>query len=799
MSSLAVVPEEDLRSCLQITGDDDDQVFIAGQWVQISRGLHRGDIGLVIDAYHEEDSTKGVKVMVVPRLGLTDEDRPSSSSKRKLTTRPPPQLFDPLKCTYNSLVRHGEKHIYTYKSWKFENGLQVKFYNPQSLSPAREIPASLFRLFMESNDMAGSEDEVFEASSMPWPSFWLFVPGDRVIIHSEDGKKCGTVLTTPDCSSRYPGCEVNVDNEGLHHVLLRHLEKNVILGEFVEVLAGVHIGKKGFVAAKVDALLGICLGQRTSGVDFWVHVNSVKLSAPDYFNTEIPWLNVEVQLRSGPYAGWTGFVQDVAVNSARSLSITVRLPQGQICTVGYHAIRERWTQRLLLDHQPLKRHQQQFNVEVPWKEVEVLIQSGHFLGCRGIVKNIRVDFRGSLCLSLWVPDYNCSIDIDHSAVVERQTNQPLLDYRPLEGNELREFSPIPWLGLLVDFVKGEYKGQYGAVKDVNRYQANPDLAGKRSGLVLTVERYVFTPNPSSKLVKVDYDAVRTKYCLCDVFMPTVRQSFYLPHHDYERLLPTPFDLPPSTGADTGSSTPLPSDLEKETMFTGIWSPGCPTPRPSPSPAQEISPIASGYETPPQSSPVPWTPASPSPSPPSRAPSPVAAPLAHWILHPNLVGIPIQVDINGGKLDTSWKKGGIYVETVIGQEGISVIFRRSSAKIVFVPYESVVSFNERPKPATEKGLMVVARNNPEHIGKLVRRVHHLYVGQKNEDNHWVMLLTVDCSGPQEAKGAEFLELHPNDLEFVRENPDERRYSTELLRDVRKEFTHCPAVLKPSMSL
>ncbi|KIK60929.1 hypothetical protein GYMLUDRAFT_167306 [Collybiopsis luxurians FD-317 M1] len=282
--------------------------------------------------------------MVIPRLGLTDEDSPSQSSlKRKLTTRPPPQLFDPSKCTRQILVRHGEKHVYTFKSWKFRHGLQVKFYNPHSLTVAHEIHSSFFHLFMKAKELAGEGVEVFETSSMPWPSFWQFVPGDCVIIHSEDGQKLGTVLTSPQRINQYLGCEVSIDNEGDHCILVQHLEKNIILGEFIEVLAGVHAGKKGFVAAKAEVLLGICIGQRTNGVDFQVHVNS-----------------------------------------------------------------------------PLERHQQHFNVEVPWKEVEVLVQSGHFVGRRGIVKNVRVNFRGSLCLSLWVPDYNCSVDIDHSAVVERQ-------------------------------------------------------------------------------------------------------------------------------------------------------------------------------------------------------------------------------------------------------------------------------------------------------------------------------------------------------------------------------------------
>lgn len=69
--------------------------------------------------------------------------------------------------------------------------------------------------------------------------------------------------------------------------------------------------------------------------------------------------------------------------------------------------------------------------------------------------------------------------------------------------------PVPWLGLVVDIVRGDYKGQTGAVRDVNRYQV--DLSRKLksgSGIMLTIERYVFTVIASTKLVKIDYDAVR---------------------------------------------------------------------------------------------------------------------------------------------------------------------------------------------------------------------------------------------------------------------------------------------------
>ncbi|KAJ3816691.1 hypothetical protein F5880DRAFT_1512435 [Lentinula raphanica] len=368
--------------------------------------------------------------------------------------------------------------------------------------------------------------------------------------------------------------------------------------------------------------------------------------------------------------------------------------------------------------------------------------------------------------------------------------------------------PVPWLGFLVDFVKGEYKGQCGAVRDVNRYKVIPSLPGKRSGLVLTVERYVFTANPASKFVKVDYDAVRfhlsgAKYRLCDVFMPTTRQSFYMPDHEYQRehFLHDHTSQPsivefPSTDHDGDSvpSTPLCNDLEQETIFCAAWDLSGSTPAPDMPTAQ--TPLFES-RSPVLWSPFPWTPASPSP-PPFRSPSPEFPhpDHDHWILKQSLVGIPIKVDIRGGPLDTLSKKDGIFVESVAGQDGtIYTVHRPTSAKTVYVPADSIIPFRVRPKPATEKGLMVVVRNHSQHIGKLVRRIHHFYENEKTEDNHCLLLITVDRSGPREEKGREHLEMHPDDLEFVKETAQERKWSTALLRDIRAEFVYSSVDVRP----
>ena len=65
----------------------------------------------------------------------------------------------------------------------------------------------------------------------------------------------------------------------------------------------------------------------------------------------------------------------------------------------------------------------------------------------------------------------------------------------------------------MDITTGEFKGSTGVIRDVNCFRVDPDrnyslYKIKPSGLVLTIERNVFTVNISSQVVKVDYDAVR---------------------------------------------------------------------------------------------------------------------------------------------------------------------------------------------------------------------------------------------------------------------------------------------------
>ncbi|KAE9385590.1 hypothetical protein BT96DRAFT_949731 [Gymnopus androsaceus JB14] len=778
MSSLAPVPESDLQQCLTI-GHEPLQVFAAGQWVQIKHGLYRGNIRLVVEDFLDEDSVTLFTVMVVPRLEFAedddDESRPSKH-KWKHQPRPSPRLFNLDECKQENLVQQGDLS-YSYKGYSFKYGLQLKKYSERSLSPADEIPPLSFDLFKAAKDRGAEIDML----SMPIRSFWRFEHGEQVIIHPS--KKFATIASSFNPVDAQ--CQVEIDEEGLQLVLVKDIKKDIIPGHYVELLAEVHSGKKGFV-----------IGRTVDRLAIW-------------FDGQDDWQGTEAY---------------IAVTSSRSLAIAVRLLTGDECTIEYHAVREYFTGRLLLDHQPLKRHQQQFNVELPWKEVEVEIHSGCFAKFEGIVKNVRVDFRGCLRLLLWVPSHNCSIDVDYSTVLEKLTRTELQVFHPLEGYDLKHFGvspsiesvrsgPIPWLGLPVDITAGEYKGT-GVVRDVNCFRVDPNRHYdghkiKPSGLTLTIEQYVYTAGMSFQMVKVDYDAVRfhksfytrTQYRLCEVFMPTARQSFYMPDGNYQKNLSSPtasFDAVDVVVDPDQGHTPMPNDFERATIFCGSWSPNCPTPGSS----SFQSPFAgsqTGFQ-----SPMPWTaspsppplssPSSPSPRSLSQAYSPALSPPDHWILHPKLVGIPIRVDIaGGGELNTSKKKNGATVEMVSNNEdGLSVLCCLSPTKSVPVHYQLIQSFRERPIPAREKNLMVIVRNR-EQIGKLVRRYHHFYLEEKTENNHWMMVMEVDRSGREE-KVNNYLEVHPDDVEYVYETPAEVRWAKELFCDIRQDYKGAKAEVR-----
>lgn len=61
-------------------------------------------------------------------------------------------------------------------------------------------------------------------------------------------------------------------------------------------------------------------------------------------------------------------------------------------------------------------------------------------------------------------------------------------------------------------------------------------------------------------------------------------------------------------------------------------------------------------------------------------------------------------------------------------------------------------------------------------------------EKTKEKHWLVVQRVERVGTQEQTVDEFLDFHPDDLEYVKETAEEQRESISLLEYVRLDFSH-----------
>ncbi|KAJ3792132.1 hypothetical protein GGU11DRAFT_803510 [Lentinula aff. detonsa] len=429
----------------------------------------------------------------------------------------------------------------------------------------------------------------------------------------------------------------------------------------------------------------------------------------------------------------------------------------------------------------------------PWIDVGVRLQSGPYASLDAIVKQVCPDGRGSLRLAVYAPVIQRTLDVDLFNVIESKTGKLLFEYQPLAANQ-QEFrimpelkamrtGKVPWVGLKVSIVAGHFKGLQAIVRDVNRYQLDPQRPFKRSGITITLERLVMGPT-FNQLVQVDYDEVtfsERRYKLADIFPPSQQQaSYYLPwnieggnkHRNInisstksisERQNASNADL---TSDDLGSRTPF--EFERAHIFTGVWSPSSRTPiwraNELITPWPENSNNANIDMSLPNSEPL----------------------MNHWILEPKLLGIAIRVDIRGGAYDTveKRKKNGTFIKTVLESDNIVPLVVDKGGQRCPVSITSISKFHERPKPSTERALMVVIEG--PHTGKFVRQVYHFFQMSKAPGNAKFIAAVTDRSTDVEFVTGEILDLDRDEVELVKESAPERRYMNEVLRDTRYTY-------------
>lgn len=215
-----------------------------GNWVQVRKGLYKGDVGYVHSA-----GSWDIRLFLIPRLPPPQDTSVSCPKRKRTCLRSAPALFDPgsIRHHYDVVPDRLMENIYTFGGNTFEYGLIVKLYDFYSVSTTvSSVPLVLFNSFFESQ-----HPELLKAlSTIPRPSEWHFAEGDEVYYLSDFDKK-GIIKTL-----RAESAEVATSGDSVVSASWMHIHKVIRVSDFVKVTGGVHQGREGWVTGVVeDAIL----------------------------------------------------------------------------------------------------------------------------------------------------------------------------------------------------------------------------------------------------------------------------------------------------------------------------------------------------------------------------------------------------------------------------------------------------------------------------------------------------------------------------------------------------------------
>jgi hypothetical protein len=215
-----------------LTMQDPMTAVNASQWIQVYKGLYKGDLGFIT---HVE--TWGARVLVIPRLKTATLQ--TATLKRKQTAiRPEPRLFEPdvFKSVYQRELKLQDNGTYTSHGLVFDHGLLLQTFNLHSISPAPvAIPAHILWLFNRSSH------PTLTFFNIPRPKEWTFEEGERVVVNSSN--KEVTIAAVKDTH-----LEVDLDTEeGIVIASWHNVSKVFAIGDSVAVMSGLSQGTMGWI------------------------------------------------------------------------------------------------------------------------------------------------------------------------------------------------------------------------------------------------------------------------------------------------------------------------------------------------------------------------------------------------------------------------------------------------------------------------------------------------------------------------------------------------------------------------
>ncbi|KAK0215559.1 hypothetical protein IW262DRAFT_1465253 [Armillaria fumosa] len=249
---------------LEIGGDSEEPsayLFDIGDWVTPQIGVYEGDLGCVVGRY-----TWGYDVMVIPRFPK------GSTTPHRDITMPVGNYEELLPLSLEAMA--GEKD-------PIQDGFQVVELSDKTLVHAENLDWNDLEKFMwpplvEWPDNAMPIQDIVDNLlwKCPMPKHWYFCEGDVILANS---MTLGTVKRI-----QRTAMEIEIEGVGRHWYAWLEVIKMFHLGDYVEVFAGEHKGRSGFMQGIHDpVLVDILQGAASKGVgQIEVHHNSVAAVTP---------------------------------------------------------------------------------------------------------------------------------------------------------------------------------------------------------------------------------------------------------------------------------------------------------------------------------------------------------------------------------------------------------------------------------------------------------------------------------------------------------------------------------------
>jgi transcription elongation factor len=223
----------------------------AGNWIRFRRGQHKGDLAIVIDSSEAHDL---VHVAMVPRISLV----PGTAGKRRRTAKVQPALFDPkvIRTAYGQRSVSQDQEGFRFQGRTYANGLCL--VNVQAAHAiVREPHPSLEELLLFRE--AGLETiQSAVADALCQESIrTLWQRGDRMEVIS--GAFVGSLGCLESLNfdlrsaeivlSAYDAVDPNMLSQ---HIALDCLQRYILKGDSVLVMAGRSNGRRGLVVSVDD-------------------------------------------------------------------------------------------------------------------------------------------------------------------------------------------------------------------------------------------------------------------------------------------------------------------------------------------------------------------------------------------------------------------------------------------------------------------------------------------------------------------------------------------------------------------